>query len=89
MNERIEPKNVDEADEALERLNRFHDGYVAGIEIKFENYRDMSKGRLSGIGNADKTIILTVDNYPINQFVKVEFIDVTSFEIISEWHVGP
>lgn len=93
MNERIEPTNCDEADEALKLFNRFHDGYVEGIEIKFENYKGMNdKGESTGIGNADKTIILTVNPYPYgkehNQLVQVEFIDVKSYEIINEYHSG-
>ncbi len=93
MNERIETTNDDEASEALERFNRFHDGYVESIEIKFENYKGLNdEGASSGIGNADKTIILTVNPYPYgkehNQLVQVEFIDVKSFEIINEYHSG-
>ena len=85
MVEKFEPKDIDEVGEVLKHFNQFHDGYVASIEIKFENY----KTKDNAIKNADKTIILKVDNYPNKQFVHVEFVDVTSFEIISEWHTGP
>lgn len=94
MNERIETTNADEADEALLRFNRFHDGYVEGIEIKFENYKGFNdEGASTGIGNSDKTIILSVNPYPYgkehDKVVKVEFKDVKSFEIISDMDEGP
>ena len=89
MNERFEPENIDEVDKALEYFKNFHDGYVEGIEIKFENYKSFKdNGVANGIGGAEITIILTVNAYPYgkdhNQLVVVEFIDVKSFEIITE-----
>ena len=86
--------NIDEVEEAVKRLNNFHDDYVAGIEIKFENYKGLDdEGASTGIGNADKTIILTVNTYPYgkdhNQFVRVEFKEVKSFEITSAPDDGP
>lgn len=89
MIERFEPKNKDEIDRALHYFRSFHDGYVEGIEIKFENYKGMSEdGKSTGIRKADMTIVLTVNVYPYgkdhNQLAKVEFIDVKSFEIIHE-----
>ncbi len=94
MNERIETTNADEADEALLRFNRFHDGYVEGIEIKFENYKGFNdEGASTGIRNSEKTIVLSVNPYPYgkehDKIVKVEFKDVRSFEIISELDEGP
>ena len=88
MNDRFEATNVDEVDEALKHFNHFHDDHVAGIEIKFENYKALNDdGASIGIRNADKTIILTVNTYPYKkehkQFVRVEFKDVESFEISS------
>ncbi len=88
MNERFEATNIDEVDEALKHFNRFHDDYVAGIEIKFENYKALDEDSASiGIGSANKTIILIVNTYPYkkehNKFVRVEFKDVKSFFITS------
>ena len=94
MDHKIETMNADEADLALEQFKRFHDGYVENIEIKFENYKGFNdKGESTGIGYADKTIILIVNPYPYgkehDKLVKVEFIDVKSFEIINEYEDGP
>ena len=94
MAERIEAKNANEANIALKRFNSFHDGYVENVEIKFENYKGLNdKGESTGIGNADKTIILTVNPYPYgkkhDKLVKVEFVDVKSFEMINDYHSGP
>ena len=88
MNERFEPTNIEEVDEVLKHFNHFHDDHVAGIEIKFENYKALNdEGASIGIGSADKTIILTVNPAPYhkehNQLVQVEFNDVKSFEILS------
>jgi hypothetical protein len=88
MNNRFEATNIDEVEEAVKRFNDFHDDYVAGIEIKFENYKGLNDDGVStGIKNADKTIILTVNTYPYGkehkQFVRVEFKNVKSFEIVS------
>lgn len=89
MIERFEPKTFDEIEHALNYFKDFHDGYVEGIEIKFENYKGFNeKNEANGIGKADMTIVLTVNAYPYgkdhNQLVQVEFIDVKSFEIIHE-----
>ena len=101
LNDRFEVTTIDEVNEARQYFNRFrdeinlfHDYYVAGIEIKFENYRSLNDdGRSTTIGSADKTIILTVDTYPYgkedNQYVKVEFKGVKSFEIFSSPETGP
>ena len=94
MNDRFEATHSDEAYEVVEYFNRFHDDYVAGIEIKFENYKGLDdEGVSTGIGNADKTIILTVNTYPYgkehSQFVRVEFKEVKSFEITSAPDDGP
>ena len=94
MNDRFEATNVDKVDEALKHFNRFHDDYVAGIEIKFENYKGLNDdGASTGIKNADKTIILTVNTYPYEkehkQFVQVEFKGIKSFEISSPPDEGP
>lgn len=91
MMDRFEPKNIEEVDAALKYFNDFHDGYVDGFEVKFENYKSIDEnGIANGIGQADMTIILTVNAYPYgkehNQLVRVEFIDVKSYEIISERH---
>lgn len=88
MKERFEPTNIEEVDEALKHFNHFHDDHVAGIDIKFENYKALDdEGASTGIKNADKTIVLTVNTYPYrkehNQFVQVEFKDVKSFEMLS------
>lgn len=88
MNNRFETANIKEVDEALKHFNHFHDDHVAGIQIKFENYKALDNDSAStGIKNADKTIILTVNTYPYrkahNQFVHVEFKEVKSFEILS------
>ena len=88
MDERFEPTNIEEVDEVLKHFNHFHDDHVAGIEIKFENYKAIDEaGESTGIRNADKTIILTVNTYPYrkdhNQLVHVEFKDVKSFEMLS------
>ena len=94
MSDRFEATTIDEVEEAVKRLNDFHDDYVAGIEIKFENYKGLDdEGVSTGIKNADKTIILTVNTYPYgkehNQFVRVEFKEVKSFEITSARDDGP
>ena len=88
MNERFETTNIKEVDEALKHFNHFHDDHVAGIEIKFENYKALNDDDAStGIRNADKTVILTVNTHPYReehkQLVQVEFKDVKSFEILS------
>ncbi len=86
--ERFEPANIEEVDEVLKHFNHFHDDHVAGIEIKFENYKALDEeGASTGIRNADKTIILTVNTYPYrkehNRLVHVEFKEVQSFEMLS------
>lgn len=88
MNDRFEPTNIEEVDEVLKHFNHFHDDHVAGIEIKFENYKGLDDdGASTGIRNADKTVILTVNTHPYrkdhNQFVHIEFKKVKSFEILS------
>ena len=88
MDDRFEATNIKEVDEALKHFNHFHDDHVAGIEIKFENYKALNDdGASTGIKNADKTIILTVNTDPYKkeqkQLVQVEFKDVKSFEISS------
>ena len=42
MSFRSEAANADEANEAVERFYRFHDDYVAGIEVKFEAYKALN-----------------------------------------------
>ena len=86
--DRFEPNDIEEVDEVLKHFNHFHDDHVAGIEIKFENYKALDEeGASTGIRNADKAIILTVNTYPYrkehNQLVHVEFKDVQSFKILS------
>ena len=88
MNERFEATTADEVDEALKHFNHFHDDHIAGIEIKFENYKALDKdGESTGIRNALKTVVLTMNTYPYrkthNQFVRVEFKEVKSFEMLS------
>ena len=88
MNDRFEATTDDEVDEALKHFNYFHDDHVAGIDIKFENYKAIGEdGESTGIGNADKTIVLTMNRPPYwkehNQFVRVEFQGVKAFEILS------
>jgi hypothetical protein len=88
MNERFESTNIKEIEEALKHFNRFHDDCVAGIEIKFEDYKALDKnGAAIGIGSANKTIILIVNTDPYkkehNKFIRVEFKDVKSFFISS------
>lgn len=88
MDERFEPTNIEEVDEVLEHFNHFHDDHVAGIDIKFENYKALdADGASTGIRYADKTIVLTVNTAPYRkehiQFVHVEFKDVKSFEMLS------
>ena len=66
MNDRFEATTIEEVDEALKHFNHFHDDHVAEIEIKFENYKALNDdGASTGIRNADKTIILTVNTYPL------------------------
>jgi len=89
MKERFEPTNSDEVEEVLEQhFAHFHDDYVAGIEITFENYKRINEdGESTGIGGADRTVVLTVNTSPYgkqhDQFVRVEFQNVKSFEILS------
>ena len=88
MTERFEPTNIEEVDEVLKHFNHFHDDHIAGIEIKFENYKALNdEGTSTGIKNADKTIVLTVNTYPYRKehqrLVQVEFKDVKSFEMLS------
>ena len=88
MDERFEPTNIEEVDEVLKHFNHFHDDHVAGIKIKFENYKAIDEaGESTAIRNADKTIVLTVNTYPYrkdhNQLVHVEFKNVKSFEMLS------
>jgi len=89
MKERFEPTNIDEVQEVLKQhFNGFHDDYVAGIEITFENYKRINEdGESIGIRDADKTVILTVNTKPYGKqhkrFVRVEFQNVKSFEILS------
>lgn len=94
MSTRFEATNAEAANEAVVRFNRFHDDYVAGIEIKFENYKPLDEeGASTGIGDADKTIILMVNTYPYGkdheQRVSVQFKGVQSFEISSLPEGGP
>lgn len=94
MSDKFEVENIEEVNEAVEHFNHFHDDYVAGIEIKFENYKSLDdEGASTAIRNADKTIILTVNTYPYKkeheQFVIVAFEDVKSFEISSPQDEGP
>ena len=95
MSDRIEATNIEEVKEVLKLFNNFHDDYLAGIEIKFENYKGLeTDGMSTGIGSADKTIILTVNTSPYGkeheQFVRVELKDVKSFEILSSAEdIGP
>ncbi len=91
MNEKFEATNIDEVENALKHFNSFHDDYVAGIEIKFEDYKALDENGASiGIGSANKTIILIVNTVPYkkehNKFVRVEFKDVKSFFISSPFH---
>ena len=86
--ERFEPANIEEVDEVLKHFNDFHDDHIAGIEIKFKNYKALdADGASIGIKNADKTIVLTVNTYPYRkahkQLVHVAFKDVKSFEMLS------
>ena len=88
MDERFEATTIKEVDEALKHFNDFHDDHVAGIEIKFENYKALDgEGASTGIKNADKTIVLTINTDPYRkeheQLVQVEFKDVKSFEMLS------
>ncbi len=88
MNDRFEATIIEEVDEALKYFNHFHDDHVARIEIKFENYKTLDdKHASTGIKNADKTIVLTVNTYPYGkehkQLIQVEFKDVKSFEMLS------
>ena len=65
MTERFDAANIEEVDDIVKYFSDFHDDYVAGIEIKFENYKALNEdGESIGIQNADKTIILTVNTYP-------------------------
>ena len=93
MNPRFEANNSDELDIALQHYNHFHDNYVAEIDIKFDNYRTFNEDGRSMIGDAKKTIILTMDTYYYGiknkKFVCVEFQDVKTFEIISSEEPGP
>ena len=91
MKNRFEPKNIEEVDATLKYFNDFHDGYVESFEVKFENYKSIDENGIgNGIGEADMRITLIVNAFPYgkehNQLVKVEFIDVKSYEIISERH---
>lgn len=91
MNERFEATNIKEVEKVLKHFNSFHDDYVAGIEIKFEDYKALDRdGASIGIGSANKTIILIVNTAPYekehNKFVRVEFKDVKSFFISSPLH---
>ena len=88
MNDRFEATTIKEVDEVLKHFNHFHDDHVAGIEIKFENYKALDgEGASTGIRKADKTVVLTVNTYPYRkehkQLVQVEFKEVKSFEILS------
>ena len=88
MNEKFEATTVDEVDEALKHFNHFHEDHIAGIEIKFENYKALDEdGAATGIRNAHKTVVLMMNTYPYrkthNQFVRVEFKEVKSFEMLS------
>ncbi|MCG9128884.1 hypothetical protein JT359_14940 [Candidatus Poribacteria bacterium] len=93
MNTRFESNNSDELEIALQHYNHFHDNYVAGIDIKFDNYRTFKEDGKSMIGDAEKTIILTMDTYYYGKkdkrYVCVEFQDVKTFEIISSEEPGP
>ena len=94
MNSRFEAIDFKGVDAAVARFRSFHDDYVAGIEIKFENYKGLDDdGASTGIGDADKTIILTINTLPYGtdheQLVRVEFKGVQSFEISSPQDDGP
>ena len=94
MTERFDAANIEEVDDIVKYFSDFHDDYVAGIEIKFENYKALNEdGESIGIQNVDKTIILTVNTYPYkkehNKLIQVEFKDVKSYEISSERDDGP
>ena len=88
MGFRAEADNVKDAVELIDRFYSFHDDYVAGIEIRFEDYKGLNgEGKSTGIRDARKTVILTVNAYPYGKdherFAKVEFRDVKSFDISS------
>ena len=94
MSSRFEATNVEECDEAVARFCRFHDDYVARIEIKFENYKGLNEeGASTGIGDADKTVMLTINTLPYGteheRLVSVEFKEVQSLEISSLPEGGP
>lgn len=94
MTEKFETTDVKEVDDIVKYFCDFHDDYVAGIEIKLKNYKALNdEGESIGIQNANQTIILTVNTYPYkkehNKFIQIEFIDVKSYEIISEKDDGP
>jgi hypothetical protein len=84
MGYKFEANNSKESNEALEHYAQFHDDYVAGIEIKFDNYKPLN-GESTGIRGASMAIILSVNTRPYGkdheQIVKVEFKDVRSFDI--------
>ena len=61
---------------------------LRGLKLSLKNYKALDdEGASTGIRNADKTIVLTVNTYPYrkdhNQIVHVEFQDVKSFEMLS------
>ena len=94
MSSRFEAANADEANEAIEYFCRFHDDYVAGVEIKFEDYKSLNdKGESTGIGDALKTIILTINTQPYgkehDRLVLVEFRNVKSLNISWPGGIGP
>ena len=86
MGYKFEASNSKESNEALEHYFQFHDDYVAGIEIKFDDYKALNdKGESTGIRGANMAIILSVNTRPYGKdherIVKVEFKDVRSFDI--------
>ena len=86
--ERFEPTNIEEVDEVLKHFNHFHDDHVAGIEIKFENYKALdeagaSTGSEMRIRQLFSRSTPTLIEKNITNSFTLNFKEVQSFEMLS------
>jgi hypothetical protein len=89
----IETYSAEETNKALEHFDQFHDDYVAGIEVRFENYKALNdRGESTGIGDAQKTIILLINTNPYgrehDRIIYMKLMGVRYFDISTPEGMG-